>query len=291
MKNQRLLRNSALTVAGCVLFFASCKKDALTPDEGTKAFNTAVEEVDSQKSSNDNSVAENTFADVNAIADQASLSNSLSTYRNADMGGILSACATVTRDSVNHTITVDFGTTNCLCHDGKNRRGKILINHNGAYWAVGSVKTITFDNYFVNDNQVTGTKTVTNMGRNSANNLYYNIDVNGSVILDNSAGTITWTSQRVREWTAGEGTWTWLDDTYSITGSGSGTNAAGGNFTVAITSALIKKFGQGCKHFVSGTIEFTPANKPTRTVDFGNGTCDDDATVTVNGVTHNITLH
>ncbi|MCX6190149.1 MAG: hypothetical protein NTW54_11235 [Bacteroidetes bacterium] len=47
-----------------------------------------------------------------------------------------------------------------------------------------------------------------------------------------------------------------------------------------ITKALITDFS--CQfHLVSGTIEITPTGKPTRVIDYGNGNCDDDATLTV----------
>jgi hypothetical protein len=47
----------------------------------------------------------------------------------------------------------------------------------------------------------------------------------------------------------------------------------------------------GCRrHFTQGTLEHTPGGKATRYIDFGNGTCDDQATVTINGTTYTITL-
>ena len=73
------------------------------------------------------------------------------------------------------------------------------------------------------------------------------------------------------------------DDIYSITGNSSGKNREGRNFTTSITSALIKK--SNCKWLTSGTLELTPDGFATRIVDFGSGTCDDDATFTVNGQT------
>lgn len=46
----------------------------------------------------------------------------------------------------------------------------------------------------------------------------------------------------------------------------------------------------GCRrHFVQGTFDLTPSNKPTRHIDFGSGTCDDIATVTINN--HTYTIH
>jgi hypothetical protein len=79
-----------------------------------------------------------------------------------------------------------------------------------------------------------------------------------------------------------------------ITGSASGTTANGRSFTCNITSQLVRDFG-GCtiakRHpFIQGTLQFTPGEKATRTIDFGQGTCDLDATVTIKGKTYNITL-
>jgi hypothetical protein len=36
---------------------------------------------------------------------------------------------------------------------------------------------------------------------------------------------------------------------------------------------------------VSGTIEMNPEGKSTRTIDYGNGNCDNEISVTVNGKT------
>ena len=202
---------------------------------------------------------------------------------------LLSACATVTIDSVAtpHTITVDFGASNCLCSDGRYRRGQINISYSGHYRDAGSTHTITFTNYYVNDNKIMGTKTVLNNGRNTAGNLTYSITVNGS-IEKSSGGTITWNSNRTREWIVGESTPAWNDDVYLITGSASGTSAGGTSFTLNITSALRKEIG--CRHFVSGSFALTPSGKAVRYVDYGTGACDNTATVTINGNTYNITL-
>ena len=73
------------------------------------------------------------------------------------------------------------------------------------------------------------------------------------------------------------------DDILSITGSSSGKNREGRAFTTSITNALIKK--SSCKYITSGSLDLTPEGFKTRTVDFGSGACDDDATYTVNGQT------
>lgn len=269
-----------LAIAGMVL--TGCRKDKEEEDNDTSA-------------SSDNALAAATFQDIGNIADEASRGNTLSNYKSGSPDGLLSACATITHDSLDNsnldTITVDFGSTNCTCADGRNRRGKLIITYTGRYRDSLTTITITPSNYFVNDNQVMGTKTIVNQGHNAAGHLVYNITVNGQIVLANGSGTITWNANKVREWIAGESTAVWNDDMYSITGTANGTSANGTSFTATITSPLIRNMALGCRrHFVQGTVDITPSNKPVRTIDFGSGTCDDIATVTINGNTYTIQL-
>ena len=241
----------------------------------------------------DNALAEGTYNDVVNIADQAVTGNLVSYLAPTSSdykSTLLSSCATITNDTVSlpHVLSIDFGPTNCLCNDGRGRRGVINVSYSGRYRDVGSTHTITFDNYYVNDNKVMGTKTVVNNGYNSAGHLSYTVTVNGS-ILKASGGTISWTSTRTREWIVGESTTIWSDDVYLITGNATGTSAAGTSYSLAITSALRREIG--CRHFVSGAFALTPSGKATRFVDFGTGACDNQATVTINSHVYNITLY
>ena len=238
----------AVAVIGSSLLFTSCKKDASKDSDVESAEN--------------NSLAEASFNDVTTISDQAAIGGSVN-MRLADGsredGSLGSGCATVTIDTVStpHIITIDFGSSNCVCNDGRTRRGKILLSYSGRYREAGTAISITFNNYFVNDNQLTGTKTITNQGLNNAGNLVYKIDVNGQVIKANGGGTISWTSSRQREWTAGASTpLVWSDDAYSITGTASGTNASGKSYTINITKPLVRKMS--CRWFESGTLDVTP---------------------------------
>ncbi len=271
---QRLLA-SIMIFATAAIFLNGCKKENID---------------DNMNAAEDNALSEVSYSDVQSIADEAA-SGSMSSYKTGSSDGILSTCATITHDTVSdpRVLTIDFGTVNCTCNDGRLRRGKIIVTYSGPYREPGHVHTITFDNYFVNDNQILGTKTVTNQGLNDNGNLYYSIEVNGSIIRANGAGTITFVSSRVREWIEGESTPQWSDDVYLVTGTASGTNSEGGSFTAEITPALRRTVA--CHQFVSGTATVTPANRPVRNIDFGDGTCDNEATVTVNGHDHIIQLH
>ncbi len=286
MKAQKIILRGFFFALVLSLVFTGCKKHE---DEDTDT-----------SASNDNATSEAYFDDMGNIANEGAVSGAVSSYKNSPgtevaTDGLLSSCATVTFDTLYHanadSVTVDFGSSNCLCADGRYRRGKILVTYTGRYRDSATVITTVPINYFVNDNQLVGTRTVTNLGHNSAGHLEYSIVVSGQIVLANSGGTITWNSTRTREWTQGESTIMWSDDQYSITGSASGTSAKGVSYTATITSPLIRNMALGCrKHFVQGTFDLTPSGKATRTVDYGTGACDNRATVTINGQTYNITL-
>jgi hypothetical protein len=245
-------------------------------------------------SSNENSFAQASFNEAGTISDQAA-AGSTSSYRltGADDAYLLSSCATLTFDTINHnnadSITVDFGTTNCLCHDLRYRRGKINITYTKPhYWDSLDVITLTFTNYFVNNYGISGIKTITNMGR-VAGQSTINVTVSAGTITKPTGGSFTWNSNHTRKWIAGENTpFFWLDDKYSYTGSSNGFSSNGNSYTANIVSPLIRELI--CpKYFVQGTLDFTPNSKPTRRIDYGTGACDDVAIVTING--HQYTIH
>jgi hypothetical protein len=75
------------------------------------------------------------------------------------------------------------------------------------------------------------------------------------------------------------------DPVTQVYGTGNGINRQSRAFTVNIPQAspLIKH--KACQYIDKGILELTPENFKTRTIDFGDGTCNEDATFTVNGNT------
>jgi hypothetical protein len=208
----------------------------------------------------------------------------------AELKALASSCLTRTYDAASRTLTLDFGPTNCLCPDGRYRRGQLTAVFTGPYRQAGAVVTINRTNYFVNDNQHLGTRVITNLGEGS-----FDLSVqNASIIFANGGGTSSWSSQRRYTRTAGFGTTTIFDDAYSITGSLTGTNRRNVTYTATIQSPLIKKFAVGCaRHFVAGTIELTNTNSKAMLINYdpsGTAACDNIASVTVNGRTRTIYL-
>lgn len=259
----------------------------------TTALNScSKQKADDYEAAASSALADESYNDAQNIADEASTSGTVS-YKTDEGNSLLAGCAVVTRDTVSNprVTTIDFG-SGCTGMDGRVRSGKIIVTYDGKYRDPGTTITITFDNFFVNGNQILGTKTIHNDGANGNGNLSFSIHVEGSVIRANNAGTITWVSDRVREWIAGEPTPSRDDDQYSVTGTGSGVASNGDEFSLTIVEPLIRNLAPQCRrHFVSGQVLLQRSGRPDKLVDFGNGACDDLATVTVNGVAHIIHLH
>ncbi len=286
MKKPSILK-SALKFTGVILLagltMTACKKDD-------------PEKPDTQ-SVDDNSQIESEFDDILSIAEDVMNSNrndmdksGTGTYTLSD-----TTCATVSLDTAFTDgdgslgrIEIDFGSTNCEGSDGINRRGKIFIAYTGKYRTTGTKITTTFDNYFVNDHQVEGTKTV-----EKTTDSTFAVNVTDAKISWTDGTTTQWTSNRIRTWSGGRSTLFVLsDDVYTINGTASGTNRLGDDFTTSINNVehKIECWFDGIFIPASGTTEVTPAGKETRTIDFGDGICDKTITLTVVGISYEHTF-
>ena len=295
---------AALLVTGltCV---TSCKKTTTTAPPATPATNTDTD----QSGAKDNNTAEAISSDIVAMGSEASdnTNANLSNFREAE-SSILS-CALVTRDTLAKKVVVTFNGSPCV--DGKTRSGSLTFDYSGSaptakhYRDPGFKLIVTSNNYAVDNNTVTIiSKTIVNTtatGFNPANtNETWTIAGSLSIALA-GGGTITWTCARVKTLLNTSTVYVnaatpiaWASAKVGISGSASGTRANNEIFSVTITNQLIRDFGgcniQGRHPFIQGTLVYTPQGKAARTFDYGSGTCDLNATVTINGVTYQITL-
>ncbi len=265
--------------ATTITLFTGCKKDNTQEDTSKE---TTVDR--------NSALAERTFNDigtytVSAMSTGKSMLKSGQTVMNPD-----ASCLEISFDlsSQPYKLILDFGTTNCLCEDGLYRRGKIVVWYEAGIGDSLAALTTTLDNFFVNDNQITGTRILKNKGHNQAGHINWDVTVDGTIILASGEGTITYQAAHNSEMTEGEYTPAFNDNVFSITGSANGTTITGQAFSSVITTPLISK--ATCTYFVSGVIEITPAAQPVRVLNYGNGDCDNKATVTVSGITFEITL-
>ena len=228
------------------------------------------------------------YHDASDLADDAATKHTGENLSNYKTSGY---CAVLTHDTNSNprTIVIDFGSVNCMCNDGRNRKGKILVSYTGHYSDSGSIHTITFDNYYVNDYLVMGTNVVENKGLNSASLPYFISTVNGKMIKPGELDTLYFQANNTITWVQGNTTPIWGDDIYQISGTGSGRNAQQAFYAMTITEPLVKEV-LGCRYINKGKIDIQPQGKALRVIDFGDGTCDNDATVTLNNKVYNIKL-
>ena len=135
------------------------------------------------------------------------LDNSPAVAGAAELRRIYGICATRTYDARTNTATIDFGSTNCLCSDGRYCRGKIIIAFTIDIHTRRAGTVVTREGYFVNDNQHTAIRTF-DLGGGS-----FTVAVtNASIIRANNDGTHYWTVNKTATQTAGYGTVITSDD-------------------------------------------------------------------------------
>jgi hypothetical protein len=185
-----------------------------------------------------------------------------------------------------NTITIDYG-AGCTRPDGRVLKGQILVVQTDEIRNAGAVRTVTHNNFFVDDVEITGTRIWTNNGTDDTGLFSYTKTADIALLFPDGTSN-TWTSTRTTTLVSGGNTTTWLDNVWSSTGSATGTNRNGEPYSATITTPLIKN--ATCRWISEGVIEFT-RNGNVSTLDFGDGDCDRWASLTLpNGNTISIRL-
>ena len=275
-----------LLPACAALLFAlnSCKKESTADNAADIAATFEL--------SADQSISDNTTQDANEVLNEAAVSNNLmgSSFVNGAAGttGILS-CATVTVSAgpFPKTVLIDFG-TGCTSANGVTRSGKINVTLSDSLRRSGSIATMTFDNFYVNSYKKEGTITWTNTSTATVKS-WHRVCTNGKITAPSGN---YWLHSGTQDIVISQGASTPMDltdDVYLITGSHTVTNAAGVTRNGTILTALEKK--TSCANIDMGTYKIQGPNH-FAIIDFGNGACDNIATVSIDGQTaHTVTLH
>lgn len=278
-----------MCIVGLLFVIPSCNDD----DEDDDTLDTDTQ------SAIDNSYAEDAVSQAFSTVNQYGLNE-------ASIKSTTQGCVTITVVPLvgwPRIMTIDFG-TECPDHNGVIRKGIINAEFSGPWYNVnpGTTVTITFDNYFVNGIKREGTFTVTvndtvivtvNDTVSCGVPSNTSIEAAGAKLIFPNGDEVSWNSTRTTEWIAGfnticDSTSCIEDDVFLFGGNSSGVNRNGLAYTVEITTPL--RVEMSCKWITKGVFNLTPAGHATRTVDFGDGTCDNDATVTISGITIGIKL-
>lgn len=262
-----------LGLAATAMILVSCG------DESEDGFSNFTE-LGSVVSSEDDAVAEAAFEDIDNITEAGVAFANASGRVERDE---LMACAEVTHDEENMTITIDYG-NGCTDPRGRFRSGMILISYTDHRYVPGASRTVTFDNFVIDSVMIEGVRTITNVSGDSVGAIVFNVILEGGQLTFPDGTFATRESNFTRTWLRGSDP---LEDQGYREGSSSGVNREGDTYSVTIIERIIFKRDCSRRKFfipVAGVKEVVKG-ETVAIVDYGDGTCDNLYTVTVNGET------
>ena len=272
----------ALLLIVTSVFFVACKKGN----------NNDLNNVDDQGGyASDGSRVEWVTDDAISIADAAGEVYN-GAYMRTTHTTVVGTCCTVGTDTTGtqRALVIRFGTDDCVCLDGRKRRGTIIVKYYGEYTDPSQLHTITFDNYFINDNQLTGSITTTRVDTTITGNWYYKVTVNDSLNMSPdpyNSQFIVWNGHLVRKWVTGYTTGDRGDDVFSISGSANLTRPNSHVFTFDIATPL--QVALDCNYCQSGVVDISGL-QGARILNYGTGTCDPLAQLNIGVHVYQLTL-
>lgn len=190
-------------------------------------------------------------------------------------------CATISASISDKTIiiTLDFGAA-CQTEFENVLGGKIHIQivHNADEGKM--MIEHTFEDFTFNEKQLEGTVTKERNRRVNATPSYSIIHKELKITWENDSFSLI-KSDRKREWIGGFDNQIWSDNVYLVTGNSKITRKNGKTKTILITEALRRE--AFCKNIVSGKLEITK-DDTSSILDYGEGECDDLATLTIGDI-------
>ena len=287
------------------LVMIACKKEhsgSLSPAEEEQAANYS-----SQSETENEVVFNDVFDNVMGVSADVAIGGTgvfgrLSSNGREDGVDSIPSCVKVSYTLLNAPahfpirIVIDFG-AGCIGKDGHTRSGKIIAEYSGKLTEPGSSAATTFDGFKFDSISVQGTHKITNSTAAGSNQRQFTIDVTDAKLSKPNGNYSLWTSHRVITQVEGNGTPLYpLDDIFKVTGSAHGQVKHGDliyGWQSEITDPLIKKFS--CHWISQGVIKVRRETLATNsqwvaTLDYGQGSCDFIATLTINGVNHQILL-
>ncbi|HEX7846290.1 MAG TPA: hypothetical protein VF476_10870 [Chitinophagaceae bacterium] len=315
MKNRTLTLFSTTLLIFSLLIVTSIscskeKSDGTTNNAEQEAISATTAESDAEAEIIYNGI----FDDVMGNGDDVGMAgtgwygrSTTSTTRPTDR---VTACYTLTVTHLNASnlfpvrVVLDFGTTGCQGPDGHIRRGKIITEYSSRLIVPGATAETSFENFYFDSIKVQGIHKITNTSspvNTQPLSRSFKFEVIDGKLTRPSGNYIEWRSTKTITQTEGLITPDRpIDDIFRIEGSSRG-KAQRGNLLVAwessIVEPLIKRFL--CRWIVKGKIKMVRLNTSSNdawvaTLDFGNGAtpppCDNQATLTVNGRSRQITL-
>ena len=181
-------------------------------------------------------------------------------------------------------VTLDFG-LGCELNNGAIVSGLIHFTY-GPVQAGTVTITYNLENFVHNGREVEGGGSLFRERHNSGGNPQHTVNHDLTIIFP-SGIVAEVDGTRESEWIEGLGSGTWSDNVFSVTGNRSIELSTGFTHTAIVTEALRKE--ASCPYVVSGLLALT-RNATEGVLNYGDGTCDNLAVLTVNGIDYTIIL-
>lgn len=281
MKTKSLLFGAFLALS----LFIACDSSEKVQD--TTAVNGEEITVDSDIDGSIDDVA-------NIADDQYQMQQGATSKTTGEIRSILPLCAKVTTALENgtYTKTIDFGTEGCALPNGNVLKGKITISFSSNFNTLTRSITCVFVGFSHNNKHIEGTRSI--MQELKSTDLLATLHPVSTQIVDMTitvdGKVYNRTGTRVREMIEGFGTpYNWEDNAFLVTGHHTTKFPNGNEITSTIKTPL--SFVMSCKlpFPVKGSVTIVKNDKE-GLLDYGNGECDDLATITIAGVSKEIHL-
>jgi len=272
MKRQKLTFGIiALALFGLVL--TSCNdSDTIQEDLSTEAIDLKAVETEAE--------IDKVSDESSAIIEEAYLMEEFPNTKSNVTDRYLPDCVTITVVIVQNmkTVTLDFG-DGCELRNGNLVSGKIIMVYERDPEAATKMITYSFEDFYFNGKNVGGGGSIlrerSNENGNPQSTKTFDITVTWP---DNTFANKN--GMKVREMIEGQDTLAWGDNVFLITGNWMFTKKDGTKLSAEVVEALRRELA--CKFLVSGIIKLTK-NKNSAVLSYGDGECDDLATVSING--------
>ncbi|RBL93036.1 hypothetical protein [Chitinophaga flava] len=279
----RVLAGTIAVVAVATLFFA-CKKEVTT--------DTAAANEDDNKTllaASHETTAHAVYGDLFETTAVIAANQGLTNGRKAEYNDYanVTACPSILLSSANPTdwpkqLVIDYGDA-CRDSYGVTRSGKVYITVYGLLFGPNSNIAIRLDGYKYNGIPVQGRDSIYNVTYNATTGVQYTTEITGGRMLFSDTLILGYTSKKTVKQTAGAGTPTPNDNVYNVEGTASINYEKGGpagSATFTTQTPLVK--ATACQWVSQGKLQVALGNL-SGIIDYGNGVCDNKATITVNG--------
>jgi hypothetical protein len=261
-----------------IFFITSCNKEETNTSEEYN-FNSE----DSSRASKMDNVSEGTFS----IMEQAFVENETQ-GRGLNQLSLFPDCTEITVGVEGNvfTILLDFGET-CTLNNGNVVSGKILLEYGPLVSGTYTV-TYSFQDFVFNGNGVGGGGTILYEIVNQNGNPQSTVNENITVSFPNNSVTGNRVGTRISEWVEGVGSGTWMDNVYHVNGNWQTQFTNGFERSGEVTEPLV--FKTACRWIVAGRLEVAQDGL-TAAIDFGDGSCDNQAVFIYNGEEYPFTMN